>query len=150
MVHGARAGATSGDGFASNGYGAHSPSGYSLSAVIIAEVGLTALLVLVVLGTTHAKFVSGFGGLAVGTTLWLIHLISIPIDNTSVNPARSLAVAPFARGAASDWPLQQLFPLIGGVVGAVLWKLITGAGAEAPTTLDVQPAEVVEVVADDA
>lgn len=115
-------------GFASNGFGQHSPGGFKLGSVAIIEIVMTALLVLVVLSTTHPKFPAGFGGLAVGGTLWLIHLISIPVSNTSVNPARSLAVAPFA---AETWPLQQLwafivFPLAGAVVGAALWMVVGG------------------------
>lgn len=118
------------EGFASNGYGDHSPDGFSLGSVIVVEIGMTALLLLAVLGTTHDRFPAGFGGLVVGATLWLIHLISIPIDNTSVNPARSLAVAPWA---AESWPIEQVwvflvFPVIGGVVGALLWRLISTPG----------------------
>ncbi len=107
-------------GFASNGFGDHSPLGMNLGSVALVEVLMTALLVLVVLGTTHPKFPAAAGGLAVGITLWLIHLVSIPISRTSVNPARSLAVAPFAP---ESWPMTQLwaffvFPLIGGALGA--------------------------------
>ena len=117
-----------GEGFASNGFGKHSPLGFDLGSVIVVEIGMTALLLIVVLATTHAKFPAGFGGLAVGGALWLIHLVSIPIDNTSVNPARSLGVAPWA---AESWPIQQVwvflvFPLVGGVVGAFIWKFISG------------------------
>lgn len=132
-----------GEGFASNGYGEHSPNGFSLGSVIVVEIGMTALLLLAVLGTTHEKFPAGFGGLVAGATLWLIHLISIPIDNTSVNPARSLAVAPWA---AESWPIEQVwvflvFPLIGGVVGALLWKLIsTPSDAGWPEPLDADDA----------
>ena len=116
-------------GFASNGFGEGSPSGFKLGSVIIVEVVMTALLIFVVLSTTHRKFPAGFGGLAAGGTLWLIHLISIPISNTSVNPARSLAVAPFAPGSLA---LKQvwaflLFPLVGGVLGALTWKAVAGS-----------------------
>lgn len=120
-------------GFASNGFGDHSPGGYPLGSVIIVEIVMTALLLFVVLGTTHRKFPAGFGGLAAGAALWLIHLISIPVSNTSVNPARSLGVAPFADG---NFALTQVwafivFPLIGGVVGAALWKFVAGPDADA-------------------
>ncbi len=108
-------------GFASNGYGAHSPGLFKLGSVILIEIVMTALLVVAVLSTTHSKFPVGFAGLAIGGALWLIHLISIPISNTSVNPARSLGVALYA---SESWPKTQLwaffvFPLIGGAVGAL-------------------------------
>lgn len=108
--------------FASNGWGKLSPSGYGLGAVIVIEVVLTALLVFVVLMATTKGFAPGFGGLAVGLTLTLIHLISIPVDNTSVNPARSFGSAIFGGSE----PLKQLwafvvFPLIGAIVGTLVW-----------------------------
>ena len=111
--------------FAANGYGVHSPNGYNLAAVALAEVVLTALLVLVVVGTTRSDAVPGFGPIAAGLTLALIHLVSIPVSNTSVNPARSLAAAIFAGSDA----LAQLwaffvFPLIGGVLGALVYRFI--------------------------
>jgi aquaporin Z len=125
-------------GFASNGYGKHSPGGYNLGAVAVSEIVLTALLVLVVVATFQRAYPLGFGGLAVGLTLTAIHLISIPVDNTSVNPARSIGVAVFQHG----WALGQLwafvvFPLIGGVLGAG----IAGLVADEKTTLDVEVAE---------
>ncbi len=115
-------------GFASNGYGSHSPALYKIGGAIIVEIVLTALLVFVVASTFHRNFPKGFGGLAVGLVLTLIHLVSIPVDNTSVNPARSLGVAVYEGG----WALKQLwvfilFPLIGGALGALLWRLI-GSG----------------------
>ena len=108
--------------FASNGWGKLSPSGYGLGAAIVVEVVLTALLVFVVLMTTTKGFAPGFGGVVVGLTYTLIHLISIPVDNTSVNPARSFGSAIF--GGAE--PLKQLwafivFPLIGAIVGTLVW-----------------------------
>jgi aquaporin Z len=114
-------------GFASNGFGAHSPDLYKLIAAILVEVVLTALLVFVVASTFHKDFPGGFGGVAVGLTLTLIHLISIPVDNTSVNPARSIGVAVFQGG----WALKQLwvfivFPLVGGALGALVWRLLAG------------------------
>jgi aquaporin Z len=116
-------------GFASNGYGSHSPALYKLSGAIIVEVVLTALLVFVVASTFHKSFPSGFGGVAVGLVLTLIHLISIPVDNTSVNPARSIGVAVFEGG----WALKQLwvfivFPIIGGALGALVWKALDHDG----------------------
>jgi aquaporin Z len=124
---GATASTVRDSGFASNGFGAHSPELYKLIAAILVEVVLTALLVFVVCSTFHKNFPGGFGGVAVGLVLTLIHLISIPVDNTSVNPARSIGVAVFEGG----WALKQLwvfivFPLIGGAVGALLWRLLAG------------------------
>jgi aquaporin Z len=108
--------------FASNGWGKLSPTGYGLGAALVVEVVLTALLVFVVLMTTTKGFAPGMGGLVAGLTLALIHLISIPIDNTSVNPARSFGAAIF--GGAE--PLKQLwafivFPLLGAIVGTLVW-----------------------------
>jgi aquaporin Z len=108
--------------FASNGWGKWSPSGYGLGAALVVEVVLTALLVFVVLMTTTKGFAPGMGGLAAGLTLTLIHLISIPVDNTSVNPARSFGTAIF--GGAE--PLKQLwafivFPFLGAIVGTLVW-----------------------------
>jgi len=112
-------------GFASNGYGTHSPDGYKLVAAIIVEVVLTGVFVFVICSTFHGKFPVGFAGISIGLTLTLVHLISIPVDNTSVNPARSLAVAVYEGG----WALTQLwvfilFPLIGGALGALTWRLL--------------------------
>ena len=117
------------NGFASNGFGVHSPDKWKLGAAIIIEILLTALLIVVVLSTTTSRFPAGFGGVAAGFTLFLIHLISIPIDNTSVNPARSFGVAIFS---GRSWTINQLwvfivFPLIGGAIGAGLHKLVEGS-----------------------
>jgi aquaporin Z len=117
-------------GFASNGY--DKPRFMGLGAAAIIEVVLTALLVIVVLATTTKKFAPGFGGLVAGLTLAVIHLISIPIDNTSVNPARSIGAAIFADGSTDA--LKQLwafivFPLIGGALGAAIHKVLHGADA---------------------
>ena len=111
---------------ASNGYGSHSPGKFELGAVIIAEVVLTALFVLVIAGTTRASAIAGFAGIPIGLMLALIHMISIPIDNTSVNPVRSFSTAIFAN----SWAFEQLwvfvvFPIIGGVMGALIWRLVT-------------------------
>ncbi len=107
---------------------------YGIRAAIIAEIVLTALLVLVVLFTTTKLFAPGFGGLVVGVTLTLIHLISIPVDNTSVNPARSLGTALFAESSTDA--LQQLwvfilFPLVGAAVGVALFRALTGSATPA-------------------
>jgi len=110
-------------GFASNGYGAHSPGGYSLLACFVAEVVLTFFFVLVIHGATDHRGVTGFAGLAIGLTLTLIHLIGIPVTNLSVNPARSTAPAIFAGG----WALQQLWlfwvaPVLGAIIAGVLYN----------------------------
>jgi aquaporin Z len=112
-------------GFASNGYGEHSPGGYSLLAGLVAEVVLTAFFVFVIMGSTDSRAPKGFAGIAIGLTLTLIHLVCIPITNTSVNPARSTGPALFAGG----WALQQLWlfwvaPLIGGAIGGGIYKAL--------------------------
>ena len=113
-------------GFASNGFGEHSPGGYSLTAALVCEVVMTAMFLVVILGVTHKNAPAGFAPLAIGLALTLIHLISIPVTNTSVNPARSTAVALFADG----WAIQQLWlfwlaPLVGGVIGAIVHRFIS-------------------------
>ncbi|KKZ18219.1 porin [Serratia marcescens] len=114
-------------GFASNGYGAHSPGGYSLNSALIIEVVLTAVFVVVITGATSARAPAGFAPLAIGLCLTLIHLISIPVDNTSVNPARSTAVALFAGGEylGQLWAFW-LAPLAGGVLGGMLGRVLFG------------------------
>jgi aquaporin Z len=112
-------------GFASNGYGEHSPGGYSLTSALIIEVLLTMFFLIVILGSTHGHVPAGFAPLAIGLALTLIHLISIPVTNTSVNPARSTGQALFAGG----WALQQLWlfwlaPIVGGALGGTVWKLL--------------------------
>jgi aquaporin Z len=112
-------------GFASNGYGAHSPGGYSLLAALVCEVVMTAFFLVVILGATDKRAPQGFAPLAIGLALTLIHLISIPVTNTSVNPARSTGVAVFV----GDWALAQLWlfwlaPIVGGALGALVYKLI--------------------------
>jgi aquaporin Z len=112
-------------GLGANGYGLHSPGGYSLAASFLAEVVLTMFLVLTVLGSTDVKAPVGFAGLAIGLVLTLIHLVGIPITNTSVNPARSIGPAVFVGG----WAIQQLWlfivaPLVGAVVAAVVYATI--------------------------
>ena len=115
-------------GFASNGYGKHSPGGFDLPAVIIAEIVFTAVFIFVIASTSRKSMSPGMTGIAVGLMLTLVHLISIPIDNTSVNPARSLATAVFQH----TWALSQLwafivFPIVGGLLGAYLWKTLVPA-----------------------
>lgn len=108
--------------FASNGYGMLSPGGYTLVAAFLCEVVLTAFFLLVIMGATHGKAPAGFAGIAIGLALTLIHLISIPVTNTSVNPARSTGVALFAGpGALGQLWLFWVAPLIGGAVGGLLY-----------------------------
>lgn len=112
-------------GFASNGYGDHSPGHYSLLAALVAEVVLTKIFLFVILGSTDARAPAGFAPIAIGLCLTLIHLISIPVTNTSVNPARSTGVALFVGG----WAIEQLWlfwvaPILGAVGGAVGYKMI--------------------------
>ena len=120
------AGFTGVGGFASNGYGAASPGGYSFLACAVTEIVLTAIFIFVILGATSRGAPAGFAGIAIGLCLTLIHLVSIPVTNTSVNPARSTGVALFADGPA----LAQLWffwvmPRVGAVIGAVLWKVVS-------------------------
>jgi len=112
-------------GFASNGYGAHSPGGYSLLAGALTEVVMTAMFLLIIMGATDSRAPQGFAPIAIGLGLTLIHLISIPVTNTSVNPARSTGVAVFAGG----WAVAQLWlfwvaPIVGGALGATLYRVI--------------------------
>lgn len=113
-------------GFAANGYGEHSPGGYSLGACFVAEVVLTMMFLFIIMGATHGRAPVGFAPIAIGLGLTLIHLISIPVTNTSVNPARSTGPALFVGG----WALSQLWlfwiaPLIGGALGGVLYRWIS-------------------------
>jgi aquaporin Z len=123
-------------GFASNGYGVHSPGRYSLTAALVSEVVMTFMFLMIILGTTHKRAPVGFAGLAIGLGLTLIHLISIPVTNTSVNPARSTATALFVGG----WALQQLWlfwiaPVIGAAIAGVAYKaLLEGPAEEPPIT----------------
>ncbi len=112
-------------GFASNGYGAHSPGGYSLQAALLTEVVMTAFFLLIIIGATDRRAPAGFAPIAIGLGLTLIHLVSIPVTNTSVNPARSTGVALFV----GDWALAQLWlfwvaPIVGAVVGAGIYRAI--------------------------
>ena len=116
---------------AANGYGANSPGGYSLAAVLITEIVLTAVFLLVILGATDDRAPKGFAGLAIGLTLTLIHLISIPISNTSVNPARSTAVA-FFNGAGAPGQLWAfwLAPLVGAAIAGAIYPFLFGQAEE--------------------
>jgi aquaporin Z len=115
-------------GFASNGYGAHSPGGYSLLAALLTEVVMTMFFLLVILGATDKRAPAGFAPVAIGLALTLIHLISIPVTNTSVNPARSTGVALFV----GDWAVGQLWlfwlaPIAGALLGALAYRFIGGS-----------------------
>jgi len=112
-------------GFASNGYAAHSPGGYSLAAGLVCEVVMTFMFLIVILGTTHERAPTGFAGIAIGLALTLIHLVSIPVTNTSVNPARSTGPALFVGG----WALQQLWlfwlaPVLGAAIAGFVYKAV--------------------------
>jgi len=114
-------------GFASNGYGEHSPGGYSLLACFVAEVVLTMFFLFIIMGSTDSRAPKGFAPIAIGLGLTLIHLISIPITNTSVNPARSTGPAIFVGG----WALQQLWlfwlaPIVGGILGGAVYRFLFG------------------------
>lgn len=123
-------------GFASNGYGEFSPSGYSLASAFILETVLTAVFLWVILGVTSKKAPQGFAPLAIGLTLTLIHLISIPVTNTSVNPARSLGVAVFAGSdhLAQVW-LFFVAPILGALIAGFSYKFLTGDTSEADNEL---------------
>lgn len=112
-------------GFATNGFGEHSPGGYGLGAAITAEVVMTAIFLIVILGATAKRAAAGFAGLAIGLCLTLIHLISIPVTNTSVNPARSTGVAVFGPEIAMQqlW-LFWLAPIAGAILGALIYKVL--------------------------
>ncbi len=112
-------------GFASNGYGEHSPGEYSLLAALVTEVVMTMMFLIVILGATDERAPDGFAPIAIGLCLTLIHLISIPVTNTSVNPARSTGVALFV----GDWAIAQLWlfwlaPIVGAAIGAVIYRAI--------------------------
>ena len=138
--------------FDSNGFSDHSAGGYGLGSVMVVEVIFTALFVSVVLFTSSRRFSVGFGGLVTGLTLAVIHLVTISVDNTSVNPARSFGTAIFATGGSSA--LEQLwvfivFPLLGAVLGVFLWLMIDDSRLE-DTLLDAAPLRAVRDLADHA
>jgi aquaporin Z len=113
-------------GFASNGFGDLSPGKYALSSVVVCEIVMTAMFLVVILGATHKNAPAGFAPLAIGLCLTLIHLVSIPVSNTSVNPARSTATAIFAGGPyiAQLW-VFWIAPIVGGVLGAIIHRMIS-------------------------
>jgi aquaporin Z len=125
LIASGKAGFDLASGFASNGYGVHSPGGYSLLAALVIEVVMTMMFLFVIMGATDKRAPQGFAPIAIGLCLTLIHLISIPVTNTSVNPARSTGVALFAGG----WAIAQLWlfwlaPIVGGALGAVIYRFI--------------------------
>lgn len=112
-------------GFASNGYGEHSPGGYSMAAAAVCELVMTGFFIFIIMGATHKSAPAGFAGIAIGLALTLIHLISIPVTNTSVNPARSTGVALFQGG----WAIGQLWffwvmPIIGAIIGGLIYRYL--------------------------
>jgi aquaporin Z len=112
-------------GFASNGYGANSPGGFSMWSVLVCEVVMTAIFLIVILGATSKRAPAGFAGLAIGLCLTLIHLVSIPVSNTSVNPARSTGPALFAQtGAMGDLWMFWVAPILGAILGAVIYQAL--------------------------
>jgi aquaporin Z len=134
LIASGKAGFNVSTGFASNGYGAHSPGGYSLLAALVTEVVMTMMFLLIILGATDKRAPQGFAPIAIGLGLTLIHLISIPVTNTSVNPARSTGVALFVGG----WALAQLWlfwvaPIIGAVLGAIVYRFIGESKAQSLT-----------------
>ncbi|WP_300319476.1 aquaporin Z [Accumulibacter sp.] len=115
------------NGFASNGYGEHSPGGYSLLSALVTEIVMTMFFLLIILGATDKRAPAGLAPIAIGLALTLIHLISIPVTNTSVNPARSTGVAVYVGGwATAQLWLFWLAPIIGGVLGALTYRFIAG------------------------
>jgi len=139
LIASGQAGFKASDGFASNGYGAHSPGNYSMTAALVTEVVMTMMFLFIILGATAKRAPQGFAPLAIGLGLTLIHLISIPVTNTSVNPARSTGVAVYV----GDWAIAQLWlfwlaPIAGAVVGAVLYRMVRG---------DEDVSDVVETIA---
>jgi aquaporin Z len=127
LIASGKAGFDLAGGFASNGYAEHSPGGYSLLSGLVTEVVMTMMFLVIIMGATDERAPAGFAPIAIGLGLTLIHLISIPVTNTSVNPARSTGVAIFAGG----WALQQLWlfwiaPIVGAVIGAIAYRGISG------------------------
>lgn len=128
-------------GFAANGYGELSPGKYGLTAALVAEVVFTAFFIIIILGATSASVPAGFAPIAIGLGLTLIHLVSIPVTNTSVNPARSTGVAFFAETAAlSQLWLFWVAPLIGAALGAIIWKSLLAKDSDIAVTNAVSAA----------
>ena len=135
VIASGQAGFSVADGFAANGYAEHSPGGYSLPAAVVCEFVMTFMFLLIILGATHRQAPVGFAGLAVGVALTLIHLISIPVTNTSVNPARSTGPALFV----GDWALAQLWlfwvvPIVGAVLAGFVYKALLEGRREPAVT----------------
>lgn len=135
VIASGKAGFSLADGFAANGYGEHSPDGYSLLAALVAEVLLTFFFLVIILAATHTRFPAGFAPIAIGLGLTLIHLISIPVTNTSVNPARSTGPALFV----GDWALSQLWlfwiaPIAGGLLAGLAYRFLFEEELEPPIT----------------
>jgi aquaporin Z len=131
IAHGAPGFDASSSGFAANGYDDHSPGGYSLVAGFVSEVTFTAIFLVVIMGATHGKAPAGFAPIAIGLALTLIHLVSIPVTNTSVNPARSTGPALFVGG----WALEQLWmfwvaPIIGAIIGGSVFRYLLDEAPE--------------------
>lgn len=125
LIASGQAGFDTAGGFASNGYGEHSPGGYSMLAALVTEIVMTMMFLLIILGATDGRAPAGFAPIAIGLGLTLIHLISIPVTNTSVNPARSTGTALFV----GDWAIGQLWlfwlaPIVGAILGALIYKVI--------------------------
>jgi aquaporin Z len=130
-------------GFATNGYDTHSPGQYSMMAALVIEVVMTMVFLLIILGATDKRAPPGFAGIAIGMGLTLIHLISIPVTNTSVNPARSTGVALFVGG----WAVAQLWlfwlgPIVGGILGATVYRLIGSTEEDKQPVWDVEDARM--------
>jgi aquaporin Z len=147
IAHGVSGFDASESGFAANGYDDHSPGGYSLLAGFVSELTLTAIFLLVIMGATSRRAPGGFAPLAIGLALTLIHLVSIPVTNTSVNPARSTGPALFVGG----WAISQLWlfwlaPILGGVLGGLIYKFVLDQNEETDTGVVVEEVVVIESV----
>jgi aquaporin Z len=135
VIASGQAGFDASAGFAANGYGEHSPGKYSLAAALVTEVVMTFGFLIVILGSTHQRAPVGFAGIAIGLALTLIHLVSIPVTNTSVNPARSTGAALFA----GDWAVGQLWlfwlaPIVGALLAGALFRVLHGPNDEPAVT----------------
>ena len=152
VIASGKAGFSTSNGFAANGYGNHSPGGYSLTAALVVEIVLTAGFLMVILGVTDRRAPKGFGPLAIGLALTLIHLISIPVDNTSVNPARSTSQAIFAGdGALGQLWLFWLAPFVGAAIAGLAYRFLTGeSGVELVATTGQDPDSAVTTAGEQA
>jgi aquaporin Z len=141
VIASGQAGFTLAGGFASNGYGEHSPGGYTMMAALVTEIVMTMMFIFVIMGATDRRAPQGFAPIAIGLALTLIHLISIPVTNTSVNPARSTGVALFV----GDWAVAQLWlfwvaPIVGAVLGALIYRFVSEDQKPVISELTGQPA----------